>query len=321
MQLNLPTGDAVSAWSEATHKLTRENNGRILLAVSGGPDSLAMLLLAKAAKPERICAATVDHGLRPESAVEASFVGELCASLSVPHSILRPPHPIAGNVQSGAREVRYKLLSDHADAAGCQWIATAHHADDQLETLLMRLARGSGVNGLSGVRARQGRIIRPMLGFRKAALEAICAEGGVDPVHDPSNADEQFDRVAMRQWLAGDKHPFDAMRAARSAAAMADAAVALDWMSDQLATERIHADGEALTLSPADLPIELQRRLLLRALARIEPAIAPRGDAIDRVLEELPMGKRLTIGDVLCEGGDIWRFSQAPARMKKKRPA
>lgn len=289
-------------------------NARVLLAVSGGPDSLAMLLLAYAAMPDRICAATVDHELRPEAAEEAVFVAALCSQLSIPHSILRPHTPITGNLQSSARAARYALLQAHTDAVGCDWIATAHHADDQLETVLMRIARGSGVDGLSGVRALQGCIIRPMLTFSKAELEEICAETGVVPVRDPSNGDDSFDRVKMRQWLAANPHPFDPHRAVRTATALADAAGALHWMTDALFQTHVTREDDSFIVNAADLPRELQRRLVLRILSQIQSDYVPRGDALDRALDTLADGGKQMLGDVQCEGGKIWRFRPAPQR-------
>ena len=286
----------------------------MLLAVSGGPDSLAMLLLAHTAMPQRIFAATVDHQLRPEAADEAAFVATLCGKLNVPHSVLQPSAPISGNVQSEARAVRYALLQKHADAAGCDWIATAHHADDQLETVLMRVARGSGIDGLAGVRARQGRIIRPMLTFTKTELEGICAQSGVAAVSDPSNADDSFDRVAMRQWLASAPHPFDAQRAVRAAAAFSEASEALEWMTNDVFATRVLHEGDNVTLTASGLPREVQRRILLRILDHIQPGYVPRGDAADRALDTLSDGGRQMLGDVLCEGGGVWHFRPAPQR-------
>jgi tRNA(Ile)-lysidine synthase len=273
-----------------------------------------MLLLAHAAMPERIVAATVDHGLRPEAAAEAVYVSEICGHLNVPHSILRPETSITGSIQASARAARYALLRDHADTAGCNWIATAHHADDQLETVLMRVARGSGIDGLSAVRERQGRTIRPLLGFEKSELQDICAGCGVVPVEDPSNSDSNFDRVAMRQWLAGSTHPFEAKRAVRTASAFADASEALDWMTEELASARLTRDSKTLSLDCSDLPIELRRRLLSRALSEIQHGYVPRGEAADRALFALEKGEAVMLGDVLIKGGLLWHFSSAPPR-------
>ncbi|MEC7398775.1 MAG: tRNA lysidine(34) synthetase TilS, partial [Pseudomonadota bacterium] len=118
--------------------------------MSGGPDSLALLLLAQAAFPGMVEAATVDHGLRSESADEARFVAGLCRDRGIPHEILTCAVE-AGNMQDRARSARYAALDQWAKEHAIAAIATAHHADDQAETLLMRLNRGSGLSGLSGI--------------------------------------------------------------------------------------------------------------------------------------------------------------------------
>ncbi len=285
-----------------------------MLAVSGGPDSLALLLLAHQHAAGRIIAATVDHQLRPESADEALYVGQICRQLDVAHLVLAPTQEITGNIQSSARAARYELLAGAADEYKCPLIATAHHADDQLETLLMRLARGSGVSGMAGIRARNGRIIRPLLEFSKAELEEICTDADIQPVRDPSNDNADFDRVAMRQYLARGEHPFGRAATNRTASALGDAAVALDWMTTALAERRISGGKAKITIDNKGLPKEIQRRLLLLALQRIEPEIEPRGEALERLLADLEVGKTTTIGDILCQGGDVWQFSPAPPR-------
>ena len=282
--------------------------------MSGGADSVALLLLAHQAYPGKVIAATVDHGLRAEAAGEAAFVAKLCAERNIPHSILRPATPLSGNIQSAARGARYALLDIWATEHKCDWVATAHHADDQLETVLMRLARGSGVDGLSGIRAVNGRIIRPLLGFSKSELVTICEGAGVNPVQDPSNEDRDFDRVRMRQYLATAPHPFQPLAATRSALALSQSSEALDWMTTQLEKERITGSQASISLDASALPRELQRRLLHIALRQIDPDIQPRGDSIDRALEALAASETLTIGNIMCKGGKIWRFCPAPAR-------
>lgn len=289
-------------------------NDRLLCAVSGGADSLALLLLAQQILPDKLVAATVDHQLRPESADEAKIVAEICRNLGVPHVILTPEEKIAGNLQSSARTARYALLERAAHAQNCAHIATAHHADDQLETLLMRLARGSGVDGLSGIRARNGHIVRPLLEFTKAELIDICSSAGIQAIHDPSNTNTDFDRVAMRRWLASTQHPFPANRALRSASALADASDALGWMTDTLAAERICKKEGVITCKANDLPSELKRRLLIRCLKTMDANLAPRGDAIDRLLTDLENARVAMIGNIKCLGGTDWQFFKAPPR-------
>lgn len=285
-----------------------------MLAVSGGPDSLAMLLLAREVAADRIVAATVDHKLRPEAADEAAFVGELCGKIAVRHITLVAPRRIIGNVQSAARIVRYALLEKAASEHECAFIATAHHGEDQLETILMRLARGSGLDGLAAIRPHNGRVIRPLLGFSKSELEEICAVAEIEPVRDPSNENSDFDRVAMRQWLAQSAHPFDIDRANRTARALSEAAEALTWAVDGLSEQRITEEDTQIQCDVAHLPRDLKRRLLLRCLTRLEPQLNPRGDAIGRLLADLETGKTAMIGNILCRGGEVWQFSVSPPR-------
>ena len=273
-----------------------------------------MLLLAHAAMPSRVEAATVDHDLRTEAASEAEYVGQLCAALGIAHHIVQPSKPITGSIQAQARTVRYALLADLADATDCAWIATAHHADDQLETVLMRVARGSGVDGLAAVRQRQGKIIRPMLEFRKAELDALCADCNAPPVIDPSNDSDRFDRVLMRKWLATTQHPFDAVRALRTAQSFADASEALAWMTDRLYQTHVQHDAGGITLDTEQLPRELLRRLSLRIIAEIQPGFVPRGEALDQAMDALANDAQRMLGNVLCEGGAKWRFRAAPER-------
>ena len=313
MQIDIPC-NGLDRFRQALTDLGISGPDRMLLAISGGPDSLALLLLAHRARPGQVAAATVDHQLRPESAQEAEFVGGLCRNIDVPHSILRPAQPISGNIQSSARRARYALLDQAADDQACTFIATAHHGDDQLETMLMRLARGSGVDGMAAIRAKNGRIVRPMLGFTKAELEEICAAAGVAPVRDPSNENAEFDRVAMRQWIAQASHPFQIERTNRTASALADAADALSWMTAVLAAERVSQVNDAIMCDANALPRELQRRLLLHCIVRLEPALHPKGEAVDRLLVELDAGKTAMIGNILCKGGTRWTLSTAPPR-------
>lgn len=316
----LKANDLENRFSSALQRLTaiaHDHDGAacIGLAVSGGPDSLAMLLLAHRTFPTAIRVATVDHCLRVESAAEAQSVARLCSDLGIAHSILKPAEPITGNIQSEARKARYGLLQSWADAEGLDWIATAHHADDQIETLLMRIARGSGLAGLASIREQNRRIIRPLLGFTKEELVAYCQAHSVEPCIDPSNENTAFDRVQMRQWLASAPPMVDSRRTLRTVTALAEAHAALEWAADQLEKTRITTDEKGVVrLDPAGLPAEVLRRLMIRALHRIEPALQPRGEMTDRLLDALPEGRRITVGNILCTGGTTWCFEPAPSR-------
>jgi len=287
------------------------------VAVSGGPDSMALLWLSANAFPGRVEAATVDHGLRAEARAEAEMVARWCCEAGVPHAILSPARPITGSLQASARAARYDLLDRWRRERGCGWLLTAHHADDQLETLLMRLNRASGVGGLAGVRARNGAVLRPLLGWRRAELAAIVSEHGLPHADDPSNRDERFDRVAIRTQLR-DMDWIDPLAATRSAAACADADEALGWMADRLAAEHIRRDEEgAVLLDRHDFPHEIQRRLVARMIALVDPGATPRGEAIDQALVQLSRGKKVMIGDWLLSGGSMWTLRPAPPRSRR----
>ncbi|MBB5684030.1 tRNA lysidine(34) synthetase TilS [Sphingobium boeckii] len=294
------------AWIDAA-------TARIGVAVSGGPDSLALLMLAHGAWPGRVHAATVDHGLRPEAAHEAAFVAGLCAAQGIAHSTLSPTCPITGSVQQAARRARYALLEEWRTTHGLMCIMTAHHADDQAETLLMRLNRGAGVGGLAGIRAENGHVIRPLLAWRREDLAAIVSNCGLHHVNDPSNADSRFDRVRMRTALRTAEW-IDIPALARSAAHLADAEAALSWAADRLESEHIIEEEQRLVFDPASLPEELVRRLLLRAIARLDPSAEPSGPELDRALAALRSGRKTSLGALVLSGGKRWRIAPAPPR-------
>lgn len=306
----------LSRVEDALVRLTGARDSSVLLAVSGGPDSMAMLDLVRCCWAGPVFAATVDHGLRPESAGEADMVASFCVGVGVPHASLRPSAPITGSLQSAARVARYDLLQSHADQCGAAFIVTAHHADDQLETMLMRLARGSGVDGLAGVRARNGRIIRPLLGCRKAELVAYCEGHGIAFACDPSNGNPDFDRVRMRDALAR-FGAVDPLMAVRSAEALAEAAAALDWIVAREAESAVVTRNAGVELQSILYPPGLLRRLVERCLDVIQPGLTPRGSQIDRLINALRSGEQAMIGDILCRpsaDGTGWHFTPAPRR-------
>ncbi len=183
-------------------------SGRIILAVSGGADSTALMVLAQRWRrrlmrgPELI-AATIDHGLRPSSRGEARAVGALARRLGLRHEVLpwRGEKPMTG-IEAAARDARYRLLVRLAQRLGAEAIATAHTLDDQAETVLMRLAAGSGPAGLAGMRPRDVRdgivLLRPFLEVRKNRLVATLRRAGIAWADDPMNADIAFARVRLR---------------------------------------------------------------------------------------------------------------------------
>jgi tRNA(Ile)-lysidine synthase len=313
-----PAAEAIQRFAADLDALAPRQT-RIGIAVSGGPDSLALLLLAAAERPGLVEAATVDHGIRPGSAGEAAMVAGICQQLRVPHRTLLADwaQSPSTNVQAAARAMRYRLLDEWANECGLATVATAHHADDQAETLLMRLLRGAGVGGLGGTRAKralseQVALIRPLLGWRKAELVGIVEEAGLEPVDDPSNRDPKHDRSRIRALLS-EADWADPARLAASASAIRDADEALDWALAPLIGSRIRQDGDGLIVEPFDLPRELKRRLLLAAFAELG-AQPPRGPELMRAMDSIDRGATVTLAGLKLEGGAQWRLSIAPPR-------
>ncbi|WP_375404643.1 tRNA lysidine(34) synthetase TilS [uncultured Sphingomonas sp.] len=301
------------------------HGGVIGLAVSGGPDSMAMLALATEALDGRVSVATVDHRLRPEAEREAALVAGACVRLGVPHAVLVPDAAIVGaGVQAQARGVRYALLARWAGAGGIEAVATAHHADDQAETFLMRAGRGSGLAGLAGVRARTViagmMVVRPLLDWRRAELRAVARRRELPFVDDPSNADDRFERTRVRRLLDANEWLGPA-NLARSAGYLAEADGDLRAVVDWLWAARAVVDGDDVRVNATDLPREVRRRLVRRALAvtravagLTEPAFGEASN-VEAMLDGLEQGRRVTQAGVLASVRDgRWRLRPAPPR-------
>src|ERR1700678_708101 len=253
----------------------------LLLTVSGGPDSTALLVMAaswaRRRGGPRIAAATVDHGLRAEGADEARAVADLCRKLGVPHQTLiwRGEKPRT-RLQERARDARYALLADHARAIDAEIVVTAHHLDDQAETVLFRLLRGSGLSGLAGIAARTTRdglnLARPLLGLAKADLVAYCEEEGVSFVRDPANEDPRYARTRMRALMAMmlAAEGLDALALARLArrAAQVEDALARETAAAEARLRFVETGAcEAATLFAE--PTEIVQRLMTATIAGV----------------------------------------------------
>jgi len=297
------------------------------VAVSGGPDSLALLLLAAAARPGEVAAATVDHGLRPGSREEAETVADICERLGVPHAILAIEWdiPPGSAIQEKAREVRYGALAAWMADSALPVVATAHHLDDQAETLVMRLNRGAGVRGLSGMRPLASvpghpdlRLARPLLGWRQTDLAGVCAAASVRPFADPSNEDARHERVRVRAALAQSDW-LDPKALARSASNLADADDAVEWAAAMEWTRFATFSEDELVYRPSSAPAEIVRRIVARAIEELGTEGEPddlRGRELDRLIAQLEAGRTATLRGVRCEGGAQWRFTRAARRTR-----
>ncbi|MCA9311814.1 MAG: tRNA lysidine(34) synthetase TilS, partial [Phycisphaerales bacterium] len=233
--------DVVRAW----RRLTGEGAPRTVVACSGGADSVA-LLLSLASVTRDLVVVYIRHDMRDAAIVEAECrrVADLADALGLHFESGEAPTD-RGNLEAQARAGRYAALADSARNCAAPFVATGHHADDQLETMVMGLLRGSGPAGLSGVaecrliddRADEVRLIRPLLGIRRADTEALCAEAGWIPCEDETNAGTTRLRSLLRHGVLrelGAAHPDGAVHAARAAAAMHDIDGLLAEVADQL---------------------------------------------------------------------------------------
>ncbi|MEL6737501.1 MAG: tRNA lysidine(34) synthetase TilS [Pseudomonadota bacterium] len=326
--------DALDYLWPAEHRADPETGKpvKLGLAVSGGPDSLALLLLAAASEPGAIAVASVDHGLRPEAGEEVALVRDVCAELGVPFTALEVKLA-PGNLQARAREARYAALIAWVRAEGLGALATAHHADDQAETLLMRLARGSGLSGLAGVRAYQPYeadghehpipLLRPLLSWRKAELEAVVADAGISPARDPSNTQTRFDRVRVRDHLAA--HDWlDPHALATSAEHLAEAWRAIEWYAELDWEEMVAREEDGVSLRyTANVPRIIQIETVRRIVSELG-GVVTRGEA-GRAADRLWRGENASLGGVLGVASvekiapvgvemRVWRFTPEPPR-------
>lgn len=279
-----------------------------------------MLLLAHAAFPGQFEVATVDHGLRNEAGAECAFVARVCEAQDIPCAILSV-EVAEGNLQAQAREARYAAFENWVNDRGLAAIMTAHHADDQAETLLMRLNRGSGVAGLAGVRADQPteqwimRIVRPLLGFRRAELESVVSAAGLRAVQDPSNSDDRFDRVRIRKALA-EADWLDPLAIAQSAQHLADANEALNYEVDRFWEDHVEHDADTIRLRLHPMR-ETRLRLIARAIEELGGN--PRGSDVANLDDNLAHQRKRNVAGVMVElrleeDGPFLNFSPEPPR-------
>jgi tRNA(Ile)-lysidine synthase len=328
----------------------------LVLAVSGGPDSIALMWLAARwrgalSRGPRLLAVTVDHGLRAEAAREAREVKRLARCLGVSHRTVRwsGEKPSSG-VPAAARAARYRLLATVARQSGASHILTAHTRDDQAETLLMRLLRGSGIGGLAAMARESERegvlIARPFLNISKSQLIATLEKAKIGYADDPTNRDTRFTRPRIRSLIEGlGAEGGDARNLARLASRLARANAAIEILADGAARylalrDRTIGSPPAAAIGPRDatfeaaafaaLPEEIRLRLLLRAIDRVGhegPAELGKAEALlvalDRALQETAVTPQLRLkqslaGTVVSLTGG--RIAIAPAPPRRRRP-
>ncbi len=274
-----------------------EREPTLALAVSGGPDSMALALLCQpwvAAHGGRLVGLIVDHGLRPGSDSEAKGVAAELDRLSIESTILPwvGAKPTRG-IQAAARTARHALLEAWCTRHGVLHLAFGHHQDDQAETLIDRLLRGSGVAGLSAIQPigfrSFGRVVRPLLDLPKQDLIAVAAEAGVAVVDDPSNRDPRFRRTGVRQLLGreGARLAATAIRLQRARTTLARETAALLVRAVSPVPGGWVVDRHALAGSDPELGLAALAALLGQVGRQ---SVRPRADALERLFHNLQAG-------------------------------
>jgi tRNA(Ile)-lysidine synthase len=278
----------------------------VAVAVSGGPDSLCLCLLADGwarARGGEVSALIVDHGLRPTSAAEARQVADWLRARQIDHYVLSwtGPKPATG-IQAAAREARYRLLADWCRAAGVLHLLLAHHLDDQAETVTLRQARQSGVDGLAGmaaVRELSGlRLLRPLLGVPKARLPATLQALGQPWIEDPSNLAASFARGRLRRSAGLDVPRLARLAAEHARRRAANEALTASWLALNARVDPagfVTLAGGALAAAPPDIRRRAVQQILMSVGGKRYP---PRGARLDRLIEQLRAG--LTSGRTLA---------------------
>ncbi|SDD29716.1 tRNA lysidine(34) synthetase TilS [Ruegeria marina] len=294
---------------------------RLGIAVSGGSDSIALLHLAKrcfSGEDFQLFAATVDHGLRPEAVAEAEWVARVAADIGVAHeTLIWKDWDGTGNLQDQARRARYSLLTEWARRNQIETVALAHTADDQAETVLMRLGRAAGVSGLAAIPKRRMQdgvvLVRPLLGVTRAALREFLTAAGLGWCDDPSNENTRYDRIKARKALATlQPLGLDAQVLSEVASNMARAREALDWYTFLAARDLAVIDAGDVMLDLRGfrtLPDEIARRLLLHAVCWIRGGeYPPRRAAVAAVMSALRQEKSAQLHGclILNRGRRVW---------------
>ncbi len=293
----------------------------VAVGVSGGPDSMALVKLlsewAESNGGPEIHALIVDHGLRPESKEEAEATTSSLQGLHyVKSNILKwgGEKPEAG-LQEEARKARYRLMSEYCENENIRHLFLAHHQDDQAETFLFRLAKGSGLDGLSAMRTRQEidgvTLCRPLLGIPKARLVVTCDHCGIAYIQDPSNESEDFARVRLRKSMEVlAEEGLSSKRLATTAMRLRRARRALEDMTDKAFMQNlIEKETNRIVLSSsvlAEWPDDIALRVILKAVEMLRPTAdyAPRMEKIEALfydlIDEAPFRKR-TLGGLVFE--------------------
>ena len=319
--INPITGAAFVKKLAALTKLSKNKPAHFALAVSGGADSLSLLVLAAEAKKKNkywnFTILTVNHGLRRAAVKETRYVSKLAKASDLVCKILTHKGAIPANdIQSAARDIRYGLMFDWCHKNKVDYLVTAHHLEDQAETFLLRLARGSGLDGLSGMQnvrnSNRVALLRPFLDIPRERLHKTIAKAGLEAISDPSNYNQRFARVRIRNKMdLFAQEGMTATRLAETAGRLLQARQALEQVTENFMQAAVRLDEYGIAhltyASFHDQPEDILRRTINRLLTPYG-GYPPRAESVQRILNDVFLKSRPPKDGGKTVNGFIIRF-------------
>ncbi|MCQ2599396.1 MAG: tRNA lysidine(34) synthetase TilS [Alphaproteobacteria bacterium] len=286
------------------HFIGKYSNKRLAVAVSGGVDSVCLLSWMAQLRLDIVCL-HVNHGLRSAAATEAEYVQDLCKKYNIPCHVLywcgdKPKN----GIEAAARNARYKLMTDFCHENNIDALVIAHQADDQIETFLLNLSRGSGVTGLAAIRRESYRdgilILRPLLDIKRIQLKKYCDDNGIKYFSDEMNTDEQFARVRMRQrrHVLNDELGISDDRILLAVENLARSRDALDWYVSNMINS-VLKNGRAVFDETFlfDVPADIRLKFICTMIQRIgQNPYPPRLQSVLRAVKMLENDCQFTLG-------------------------
>ncbi len=311
------------------HHVAVRAGDRLLVAFSGGPDSTALLWGLKHVAPElgiELHALHIDHALDGDSSRRAALASEICAALGMESSSLRQPvheHSLPGeNREAASRRIRYEVLETQRRQLGAAYIVTAHHGDDQIETLLIRLLYGTGIEGLAGIQTRHRHVIRPLLGLRRWEIQQALAQSGLEPVQDPTNLHLGHTRNRVRHLLlphllAGDPGLDELLHGLARTAQRSRSSVETR-LRRQIDLRRTSTGASMSQRALQNLPYPLWPFALALAHREADAAYPPSAVACQELRRQLGYAARVGVD---CGGGWRWQSQGQQLTLAKPPPS
>jgi tRNA(Ile)-lysidine synthase len=328
MPVETPTDSILQRFQAAVAASSLHQKNSIGLCVSGGGDSIAMMhMAAKLGRPQDIKVLTVDHGLRGEAKDEIALVAKQARQLGLDHTVMAWSWDGTGNLQASARAGRWEAVHHWAMTHNMREVWLGHTEDDQVETVLMRLARGSGIDGLTAMYQKSLRdglqVVRPLLGVGRGELRDWLRVHNIAWCDDPSNEDPRFDRVRARQMFEQlEKLGLTRKRLLQTVDHMQAAHISLQSAAHQFAKQHVRQDAGDLLIGPEALNLEkvdAPRRVMAAAFAWVgSRTYRPRFEQLIETVAQARKGATVTLGGCIISpaGGGTVRLMREAAATK-----